>query len=157
MFARSTARRKKKIDRCEFATCRIFTLTLRYAWHMIRSSQRTTEKQMNRMPCSATAAEIAYDGGGDDPRTEAEIAAEASEYITAVAFNGRLEHNQVALDVLTEIVNESFGLRIKQIVAETAAQIHYGRADTDEAARRIAAIAVEMIEDAARDMAVNGF
>ncbi len=41
MFARSTARRKKKIDRCEFATCRIFTLTLRYAWHMIRSSQRT--------------------------------------------------------------------------------------------------------------------
>jgi hypothetical protein len=112
---------------------------------------------MNRMPCSATAAEIAYDGGGDDPRTEAEIAAEASEYITAVAFNARLEHNQVALDVLTEIVNESFGLRIKDIVSETAAQIHYGREDTDEAARRIAAIAVEMVEDAARDMAVNGF
>ena len=112
---------------------------------------------MNRMPCSATAAEIAYDGGGDDTRTEAEIAAEATDIITAVTFNHVLEHNQRALDVLTEIVNESFGLRIKDIVSETAAQIHYGRADTDEAARRIAAIAVELVEDAARDMAINGF
>jgi hypothetical protein len=112
---------------------------------------------MNRMPCSATAAEIAYDGGGDDPRTEADIAAEATDIITAVAFNHVLEYNQSALDFLTEAVNENFGSRIKDIVAETAAQIHYGRADSDEAARRIAAIAVEMVEDAARDMAVNGF
>jgi hypothetical protein len=112
---------------------------------------------MNRMPCSATAAEIAYDGGGDDPRTEADIAAEASSYITAAAFNARLEFDRPALDLLTETVNEVFGLRIKDIVAECAAQIHYGRADSDEAARRIAAIAVEMVEDAARGMAVNGF
>ena len=112
---------------------------------------------MNRMPCSATAAEIAYDGGGDDPRTEADIAAEANSYITAAAFNERLEYNQPALDILTDIVNESFGLRIKDLVAECAAQIHYGRADSDEAARRIAAIAVEMVDDAAREMAVNGF
>lgn len=108
------------------------------------------------MPCSATAAEIAYDGGGTDDRSREAIDAEAAEYIDLLAGAHRIGRHE-SLDLFYEIATEQFCQQVRDLIAEAACEISIGRDGRIEVEARIGRLVTTLVRDVAHSMAEEGY
>lgn len=108
------------------------------------------------MPCSATAAELAYDGGGIDERCREEIDAEAAEYIDLLAGAHRIGRHE-SLDLFYEVATESLSQRVRDLIADAAVEISTGRAGRTEVEAKIGRLVFALVRDVAHSMAEEGY
>jgi hypothetical protein len=108
----------------------------------------------DKMPCSATAAELSYDGGGECDLTEADYQRISSENIEAAANGeGRIGFFNAAELMFESVSKESWA----DLIREACVHIAAGRIETDEAQRAITRAVVDMVEDAAHYLAIGGY
>lgn len=108
------------------------------------------------MPCSATAAERAYDGGGTDDRSREQINGEAAEYIDLLAGAHRIGRHE-SLDLFYEIATESLSQQVRDLIADAAVEISTGRANQTEVEAKIGRLVFALVRDVAHSMAEEGY
>ena len=108
------------------------------------------------MPCSATAAELAYDGGGTDDRSREQIAEEAAEYIDLLSGGHRIGHHE-SLDLFYEVATEMFRHQVRDLIAEAAVEIAIGRDGRIEVEARIGRLVTTLVRDVAQSLAEEGY
>ena len=108
------------------------------------------------MPCSATAAEIKYDGGGTDDRCREEIDAEAAEYIDLLSGGHQIGHHE-SLDLFYEVATEQFRQQVRDLIADAAVEISTGRAGRIEAEAKIGRLVFTLVRDVAQSLAEEGY
>lgn len=109
---------------------------------------------MSTMPCSATAAERLYDGGGG--MSDREIIDRADEIIDAAASNQRV--NSVdAVDLLRETISERFSADVSDLIRTAAFYESYKLAENDESIKALGRKVFALVNSAALDTAHDVF
>lgn len=109
---------------------------------------------MSTMPCSATAAERLYDGGGE--MSDREIIDRADEIIDAAASNQRV--NSVdAVDLLRETISERFSADVSDLIRTAAFYQSYKLAENDESIKALGRKVFALVNSAALDTAHDVF